>query len=38
MLDTLVKGSAAGAAASGMPLTKDLMEAQIAATKLGTIL
>lgn len=37
-LDTLVKGSAAGAAQNGLPLTKDLMEAQIAATKLGTIL
>ena len=37
-LDTLVKGSAAGAAQNRLPLTKDLMEAQIAATKLGTIL
>ena len=38
MLNVLVKGSTAGISQSGLPLTKDLMEAQIAATKLGTIL
>ena len=37
-LDALIKGSAAGASQSGLGLTKDLMEAQIAATKLQTIL
>ena len=37
-LNTLIKGSAAGVAQGGLPLTKDLMEAQIAADKLNTIL
>lgn len=37
-LNTLIKGSAAGVAQGGLPLTKDLMEAQIAANKLNTIL
>ena len=37
-LDALVKGSVAGSTASQMPITKSLTEAQVAATKLQTIL
>lgn len=37
-LNNLVKSSAAGAVSKGLPITKDLMEAQTAASKLQTIL
>jgi len=33
-LNNLVKSSAAGAVSKGLPITKDLMEAQTAASKL----
>jgi hypothetical protein len=38
MLDKLVKGSIASSSKSQLPLTKELTEAQVAASKLQTIL